>query len=179
MNNSRELKDNLLVRRFAAVGLIKKQQAGEISGEEAAMLREFMADPNVRGFVYEAINKEVAADAKIITEAYNHAKSTAASGGADPSEAAEVAKIVSTYKAIKAATGSVQPAAHRNMTAEELEVKKIVDAYNGTTPKDTDPEAQHIVDAYKGKIPKDSTPEIDELLNIHNSRKDHTRGSKE
>ncbi len=174
MINSREVRDNTQVRRFAAVGLIKKQQAGILTPEEAAMLREFMADPYIRGFVNETIKHEAAADARAITEAYKAAKAAAASGNkerpADPSEEDEVAMIVNTYKAIKGAAGSTMPAAG-NMTAEELEAKRVADYYQGKAQQDTDPEAQHAVDAYKGQLPKKSTAEIDELLKIHNSQR--------
>lgn len=181
MINSREVRDNTQVRRFAAVGLIKKQQAGTLTPGEAAMLREFMADPYIRGFVNETIRQEAAADARAITEAYRAAKQSAAHGSkerpADPSEEDEVAMIVNTYKAIKGAAGSTLPAAS-NMTAEELEAKRVADHYHGKTPQDTDPEAQHVVDAYKGQLPKESTAEIDELLKIHNSQKVQPGGSK-
>lgn len=171
MLNGREVKNDLQVRRFAAVGLIKKQQAGGLTGEEAAMLREYMADPYVRGFVTETIKHEIAADARAITEAYKAATAHGSTEGpADPSLEDEVALIINTYKAIKGAAGSTLPAAS-NMTAEELEAKKIADYYQGKAPQDTDPEMQLVVDAYKGQLPKESTAEIDELLKIHNSQK--------
>ena len=174
MLNGREVKNDLQVRRFAAVGLIKKQQAGGLTGEEAAMLREYMADPYIRGFVTETIKHEIAADARAIAEAYKAAKAATAHGStegpADPSLEDEVALIVNTYKAIKGAAGSVQPKSE-NLTNEEQEARRIVELYKGTAPKDITPEAQHIVDAYTGHLPKESTPEIDELLKIHNSQK--------
>lgn len=176
MYNGREARDNTQVRRFAAIGLIKRQQAGIITPEEAATLREFMADPYIRGFVNEAIKHEIAADARAIFEAYKTAKAAAAHGSkerpADPSEENEVAEIVNIYKAIKGETGSAPSAAGNIMTAEELEAKKIADYYQGNASHDADPETQHIVDAYKGQLPKKSTPEIDELLKIHNSQTD-------
>lgn len=174
MLNGREVKNDLQVRRFAAVGLIKKQQAGGLTGEEAAMLREYMADPYIRGFATEAIKHEIAADARAIAEAYKAAKAATAHGStegpADTSLEDEVALIVNTYKAIKGAAGSVQPKSE-NLTNEEQEARRIVELYKGTAPKDITPEAQHIVDAYTGHLPKESTPEIDELLKIHNSQK--------
>ena len=181
MLNGREVKNDLQVRRFAAVGLIKKQQAGGLTGEEAAMLREYMADPYIRGFATEAIKHEIAADARAIAEAYKAAKAATAHGStegpADPSLEDEVALIVNTYKAIKGAAGSTLPAAG-NMTAEELEAKKIADYYQGKAPQDTNPEMQLVVDAYKGQLPKESTVEIDELLKIHNSQQVQPSGSK-
>lgn len=174
MLNGREVKNDLQVRRFAAVGLIKKQQAEGLTGEEAAMLREYMADPYIRGFVTEAIKHEIATDARAIAEAYKATKSTAAHGSAErpavPSEENGVAMMLDAYQKLTGAAGSTLPAAG-NMTAEELEAKKIADYYQGKAPQDTDPEMQLVVDAYKGQLPKESTAEIDELLKIHNSQK--------
>lgn len=181
MLNGREIKNDLQVRRFAAVGLIKKQQAEGLTGEEAAMLREYMADPYIRGFVTEAIKHEITADARAIAEAYKATKTTPAHGSTErpavPSLEDEVAMIVNTYKAIKGSAGSTLPAAG-NMTAEELEVKRVVDYYQGKTPQDTHPETQLVVDVYKGQLPKESTAEVDELLKIHNSQKVQPGGSK-
>ena len=101
MINSREVKDTEQLRRFAAVGLIQKQQTGELTGEEKAMLNQFMGDPNVRAFVDDAIRKEAAADARAIAEAYKSSKSAAAGKGLDQSEVDGVAEMVEIYQKIK------------------------------------------------------------------------------
>lgn len=124
--NGREVKDTEQMRRFAAIGLTHKQQAGELTPEEAMILGRLMEDPNVRGFVFNAIKQEAAPEAKKIAEAYTNAKGTAAAAGSTSSEAQEVANTVNTYKAMKAGTVT----AHSSTTAEELEAKKIAEAYN-------------------------------------------------